>query len=260
MFESLFSSFLPILLDIGKGIFASDQQRKANNAMLSDKALDRQFQKDFAQHGIQWRVEDARNAGLHPLAALGANVSIPSASPVFQDSSSPLADALGNMGQDIMRALKSNVSEEQKILMDLQVERAQLENDFLRSKIRNTDQDTASMPTGSGYFMQGQGDSKKVLVGDVAGNSVSVGGRVISTDPLSSDAQTLEDRYGDVGGIIFGIMNMIKDTSDSYKRNRLKKDLDILSHPEKYPEYFSSTIRKYRTHSGPAKVYKFERR
>lgn len=27
--------------------------------------------KEFAQHGVRWRVEDARKAGLHPLAALG---------------------------------------------------------------------------------------------------------------------------------------------------------------------------------------------
>lgn len=29
------------------------------------------LQREFAQHGIRWRVEDARAAGLHPLAALG---------------------------------------------------------------------------------------------------------------------------------------------------------------------------------------------
>lgn len=38
-----------------------------------------EFQKEFAQNGIQWRVEDAKAAGLHPLFALGA--STPSFSP-----------------------------------------------------------------------------------------------------------------------------------------------------------------------------------
>ena len=31
------------------------------------------YQKQFAQHGIRWKVEDAKAAGLHPLYALGAN-------------------------------------------------------------------------------------------------------------------------------------------------------------------------------------------
>lgn len=37
-----------------------------------------QMQRDFAQHGVRWKVADAKAAGLHPLAALGANVSSPS--------------------------------------------------------------------------------------------------------------------------------------------------------------------------------------
>ena len=32
---------------------------------------DRKMQKEFAQHGVRWRVADAEAAGIHPLAALG---------------------------------------------------------------------------------------------------------------------------------------------------------------------------------------------
>lgn len=32
-----------------------------------------QLSKEFAQHGVQWRVDDAKRAGIHPLAALGFN-------------------------------------------------------------------------------------------------------------------------------------------------------------------------------------------
>lgn len=41
---------------------------------------DRAMQYDFAKQGIQWRANDARAAGIHPLAAMGASLN--SASPV----------------------------------------------------------------------------------------------------------------------------------------------------------------------------------
>jgi hypothetical protein len=40
------------------------QDANAANAALS---------REFAQHGIGWKVADAKEAGIHPLAALGAN-------------------------------------------------------------------------------------------------------------------------------------------------------------------------------------------
>lgn len=46
--------------------------------------LNRQMQYDFAQNSIKWKVNDAKEAGLHPLAALG--VSSASASPVYSSS------------------------------------------------------------------------------------------------------------------------------------------------------------------------------
>ena len=34
-----------------------------------------EMQKEFAQNGIRWKVADAKAAGIHPLAALGAQTS-----------------------------------------------------------------------------------------------------------------------------------------------------------------------------------------
>lgn len=49
------------------------QQQNAFSKARNDAAMDRQMQYEFAQNGVQWRVNDAREAGIHPLAALGAN-------------------------------------------------------------------------------------------------------------------------------------------------------------------------------------------
>lgn len=69
------------------------------------KAMARQeaFQREFAQHGVRWRVEDAKQAGVHPLYALGAQ--LPSASPmVIPDSMGP---ALSEAGQSLGSAVAS---------------------------------------------------------------------------------------------------------------------------------------------------------
>lgn len=67
------------------------EQDKINNQNIQE-AL------DFAQHGIQWKVADAKAAGINPLAALG--VSSPSAPvSVGADVATPMASAGQNLGR-----------------------------------------------------------------------------------------------------------------------------------------------------------------
>lgn len=89
------------------------------------------LQREFAQNGIRWRVEDAKAAGLHPLAALGASGA--SFSPVTQvgDTYFPGRD-IAEMGQNIGRAMDAGMTEEEKI-------RARLQTLLLFSQIKETD-------------------------------------------------------------------------------------------------------------------------
>jgi uncharacterized protein YnzC (UPF0291/DUF896 family) len=52
------------------GIVNAGAQRDTNAANVA-------MQKEFAQKGIQWKVNDAKAAGVHPLAALGAQTHSP---------------------------------------------------------------------------------------------------------------------------------------------------------------------------------------
>lgn len=58
------------LLNVGSDLFTNSLNRK-NQSKINQQNLN--AQKEFAQNSIQWRVNDAKAAGLHPLAALGAN-------------------------------------------------------------------------------------------------------------------------------------------------------------------------------------------
>lgn len=80
----------------------------AINASASKSAARAQvrLQREFAQNGIQWRVEDAKKAGIHPLYALGANTA--TYTPVSQDSSAlgnAVADAGAYLGKAVDQAI-----------------------------------------------------------------------------------------------------------------------------------------------------------
>lgn len=129
---------------------AADVQRDLGlHAFAHDTAWrlrDEQTQREFAQHGVRWRTEDAIAAGLHPLFALsgaGATFS-PSPSAVnFGDFGSgmrargkeQMGDALARAGQDIARAVAAGQTTEQRqrAQMELQVMAARAENDIAQA-------------------------------------------------------------------------------------------------------------------------------
>ena len=72
-----------------------------------------EMQKEFAQNGIRWKVADAKAAGIHPLAALGAQTF--SYNPIAVGDNG-IADALSQMGQGIDRAVAAKQTAEERAL------------------------------------------------------------------------------------------------------------------------------------------------
>ncbi len=110
---------------VGSYLGAKEQQRSNRDSIAAQgymnreniKAADRMaaenraFQKDFATMGIQWKVADAKAAGLHPAAALGASGYLPPNQEVGQGQAisegpavSPAGSAMESMGQNLSRA------------------------------------------------------------------------------------------------------------------------------------------------------------
>ncbi len=163
-----FGPVLGAIASIGGGLISADAQRSTNDATAAQMALDREQQKEFAQQGIQWRVEDAKQAGIHPLYSLGA--SIPTFSPVTQPLQAPtgLGRGISGASQDISRAVSATSTATQRYttarLSELSVQRGQLENDLLRLQIRReTSQVGPSFPGATatpGLAVPGQADSR----------------------------------------------------------------------------------------------------
>lgn len=87
------------------------------------------YQREFAQHGIRWAVEDAKQAGIHPLAALGAQGK--SFQPVYVDQK--MDYGLSNMGQNVQRAASAFKSVDEKKLESLGVQMA--EQELMKKKL-----------------------------------------------------------------------------------------------------------------------------
>lgn len=117
-----------------------------NNSYLSyiNAHQDREFQRAAMQDGIKWRVNDAKEAGIHPLYALGAPTFSPS--PTSINTSSGGADLtpeyLKQMGQGLERAIHSTLTPGErgldaagKIMQAQQIERGELSNELLRAQI-----------------------------------------------------------------------------------------------------------------------------
>lgn len=122
------------------------------------------LQKEFAQNSIQWKTADAKKAGIHPLAALGAQTH--SFSPVSVGSD---YTGLAQAGQDLGRAIDATRTKPARLdahtgeIQRLTVQRMGLENELLASKIAKVKQagSPPPMPTGNpnADLIPGQGDS-----------------------------------------------------------------------------------------------------
>lgn len=179
-----------------------DMQAQQMAFQREQAARNEALQREFAQSGLQWKVADAKKAGIHPLYAMGA----PSISPAVSvgsgpiGTSSPMAAAVGAMGQDISRAINAtrpaDAREEafNQTVREMNLQNMALKNDLLMSQIQRMKvNQNPPMPDSS------EGDMVTRIGRDKLNprQRPVMGGTEINTDPGTSDARVFEDRYGE---------------------------------------------------------------
>lgn len=139
---ALLSTLGGIAGNLISGFFSKKAGKKAAQAQAQANRQNYEAQKEFAQSGVQWRVDDAKKAGVHPVFALGGSGA--SFSPTFQSTGD---GGLAAAGQDIGRAVQSAIPSAKgknqayiKAYQDLSLKRMGLENELLASKIATTRQ------------------------------------------------------------------------------------------------------------------------
>lgn len=127
------------------------------------------IQEEFARNGIRWRVEDAKAAGIHPLAALGAQTT--SYQPVQVGGGYDSGPDYRGMGQNIMSSFLNKATQDERTgaLADLQFRRAELDvegeeirNAILATQFRQMNNLPPPLPSNSGlspHLLAGQGNS-----------------------------------------------------------------------------------------------------
>lgn len=165
-----------------------------------------QQQRQFAKHGIKWRVKDAIDAGIHPLYALGAQTA--SFSPVSVGGS-PMGEAISQAGQDVGNALARTMtlSERQAVSAQtaLQLEGMKLDNVMKATQIEKLRQinatpafpETASTPAGSLEAIFNSPVGLQSEPARVTRTPWRYAGIDFDPSPFISDAQTAQNRHGE---------------------------------------------------------------
>lgn len=92
-------------------------------------------QQEFAKHGIQWRVEDAKAAGVHPVWALSGGGA--AFSPVAAVGGQGKSSRFDIQGQDVSRAAQSTMSPEQRLLFEIELETKKLQRSIAEKELAN---------------------------------------------------------------------------------------------------------------------------
>lgn len=163
----------------------------------SQQNLDRQIQlqREFAQHGIRWKVDDAKAAGIHPLYALGAQTTSFSPISLTNPVDNSMANAVSHMGQDVSRAVHQTrtPSEKDQAYIDaargLQLEKGKLDVEIARAELasrtaRIHQGTTASMPSLTGNMIPGQGNSPVNTTGLISQHYNSLSGAPSEIKPM----------------------------------------------------------------------------
>lgn len=100
------------LVNDGYGMY---RDNIADNQWARDRSMNKKMAYDFAQNQIKWRVQDAKEAGIHPLFALGAQTISPSfgAGSSFHSGVGAQAD-LSSLGQGIDRAISAKATAKER--------------------------------------------------------------------------------------------------------------------------------------------------
>lgn len=164
---ALFQHALPIAMTAAQSVIGAQEKRKDRKQADQIHGQQMAKQEEFAKNGIRWKVEDARRAGIHPLAALGASGA--SYSPVGYDSGGPdtsKSDFAASMGQNITRAISSTRTGEEKEMASLQLANARanldgqvIDNQIRLSQLRQMNNTGSPNFPGSDNFVPGQGNS-----------------------------------------------------------------------------------------------------
>lgn len=173
------------------GLFGNKAADKRQNEML-------RWQEQMDNTKIQRTQADAKAAGVHPLAAMGASLHSPA--PIVVGGRPDYS----SMGQNIGRALDTTMSGPQKAddytktVQALNVDRLKLENDVIRNQLVNSTVATIRQPSSAPTFNPSHDPASPVA--DLKAekqDSYTLFGRTFKQNPDFSAAERIQNVFGE---------------------------------------------------------------
>lgn len=194
------------LISAGSNFLGSRMDERSMQGMTAD---DRRFQykmwqrnrdeqRIFAQQGLRWRVDDAKAAGLHPLAALGLS-GASSFSPVMGGGSGGSVSSRGDAIRATGAAVAQMVADREESKSRTALNNAQA--DLLKQQAHDSAVARVNQVPAKDIF-------QPKFVQQQMTPGLHIAGVPVRTSRFSADAQTMEDRYGEVVGAIAGALNV----------------------------------------------------
>lgn len=104
-------------IQAGTDLYGTHVSASANKKIAKEN---RKWQRQFAQHGIRWRVADAKAAGLHPLYAMGApSVQFTPQQIGGQDIGQGIREAGQHIGGAVSKLFDRNQKKQQQLSLQL---------------------------------------------------------------------------------------------------------------------------------------------
>lgn len=235
------AAWIPSIVSGAASLLGSSSSRSASNAAnRTQQDLSAQniaLQREFAKKGIQWRVADAKAAGIHPLYALGANTN--SFSPVSQISYE-VGSGLGAAGQAIDAAFATrNLTQQQRLQAKAQSLQLYNQTKVADSEVRLNNAMAAEALTAARAAtaaattrrqspelelrdamqeLSRTDDPRTRTIETVQENpvEVSVAGIRTALKGGQTPASFWQERYGEPGEWVFGVLNMLQDLGHSF--------------------------------------------
>lgn len=197
------------------GLFGRNDAKRAAEVQRENALRQEALQREFAQNSISWKVEDAKRAGLHPLAALGASSTSYAPVSVGSVTDNSLGTAFAGIGQDISSAInKTRTGAERdgaftKTVNDLTLQKMGLENELLSSQIAKL-RSSINPPMPALADTPPPGGVRRV-------GRLLEGGPVLTTPASEAQQDAISKEYGDEGlPQIPGQVRFARDTYNQY--------------------------------------------
>lgn len=186
------------------GLLGKSSADKAADQNMQIAQQNMAMQREFAQNGIRWKVDDAKAAGIHPVYAMGAPTTSFSPISFSATADDSMSKAIAGMGSDIGGAVNKTRTATERTdaysaaVKALTLEKGALENEVIRSQLARIKQTNAPpspaiSPDSAKPFPvpeEGKSEERPPLM---------IFGQRWMTNPNTSPMKAWENQYGDDG-------------------------------------------------------------